>query len=140
MNAANIFSKAISIIIGLMFLVIGLLFFFKYDPDAYDVEAVGTITDIEEHYETVGDDEQLTHTVYIDYSANGTEYKHAEYFQYNSSMKIGDEVSFCYMSSDPSRIAGSNKALTPYFGLGAAVIGAVMLVIVIVKIVKKAPM
>lgn len=139
-TAANAFSKIISIIIAVMFLVIGLIFFFKYDPDAYDMQGTGTIAEIVERYETSGDDNRLVYDVFIDYTIDGKEYKHVDFFEYDSSMKEGDKVEFYYMSSDPSQIAGSTKDAAPYIGLGAAVLGFIMLVVTVVKIIKKKPM
>ncbi len=136
----NVFSKVISVIVGLMFLAGGLLFFFKYDPAAYDTPATGTIVEINEYYDYTGEDSQLMHDVYIDYKAGDEVFEHAPYFEYNSSMKVGDEVEFFYMSSDPSQIAGSNKESSRYFGLAFAVIGLIELIITAVKIVRKKPM
>ncbi len=139
-NISNVFSKAVSIIVGLMFLVGGMIFFLKYDPAAYDTEATGTIVDIVERYEMTGDDNQLVHDVYIDYTAGGKSFEHVEYFGYNSKMKVGDTVHFFYMSEDPSQIASDNKESTPYFGLGIAVIGLGLLVVTGVKIIRRKPM
>lgn len=137
---ANFFSKSTSIIIGVLFLVVGLIFFFVYDPAAYDSQGTGTITEITEHYEMVGEEEELMHDVYIDYTAGGKTFEHAEYFEYDSGMKVGDTVEFFYMSSDPSQIAGSSKDKAPYIGLVFAAIGLVMLVITILKIIRRKPM
>ncbi len=139
LNLAGIFSKAISIIVGLMFIIIGLLLFFNYDPAAYDIPTKGVIVEITDYYEDIGDESQLTHTVYIDYSADGTTYRHVELGEYNSKMKVGDEVDIFYMSSDPAQFARTDKGMTPYFGLIAAVIGAAILVITVIKAIKKSP-
>lgn len=140
LNFANVFAKSISIIIALMFIVIGSIFFFKYDPDAYDTKGTGKIVEIDEHYEFVGEDNQLVNTVYIDYTVGEEKYEHVEFFEYHSGMKVGDEVEFFYMSDDPSQIAGSDKGATPYIGLAFAIVGVIMLVFTVVKIVKKKPM
>ena len=132
-NIAGIFSKTTTIIISVLFIVIGLIFFIKFDPDEYDVLATGTIVEIDEHYEYVGDENQLVHTVYIDYTAGDTKYEHVEYGSDNHKMQVGDTVEFYYMSSDPSQIAGTDKELTPYIGLGFAVVGVIMLVVPIIK-------
>lgn len=126
-NFANVFSKSVSIIVAVMFIVIGSIFYFKYDPAAYDTEGVGVISEIDEHYEWVGDENELVHNVYIDYTANGETFEHAEYFEYNHKMKVGDTVEFFYMSDDPSQIAGKDKEMTPYFGLAFAAVGLIML-------------
>lgn len=139
-RAANVFSKVVSIIVALMFLVIGLIFFLKFDPDAYDMECTGTIVEINEYYEHVGGDNQLMHDVFIDYTAGGQRFEHVAFFEYNGDMEVGDTVSFYYMSEDPSQIAGANKGSTPYIGLGISVLGLVMLVVTGVKILRKTPM
>lgn len=132
-------SKVITIIVGLMFLAGGLFFFLKYDPAEYDTPATGTIVEINEYYDTVGEDSQLMHDVYIDYKAGDEVFEHIPYFGYDSSMKVGDEVNFFYMSSDPSQIAGADKESTPYFGLAFAVIGLGVLVVTAVRIIRKKP-
>ena len=136
-NLPRIFANTISIIVGIMFLAGGLLFFLKYDPEAYDMEATGTIAEINEHYELVGNDHQLVHTVYIDYTVGDKTFEHVEFFEYNRKMKVGDTVNFFYMSEDPSQIAGSDKDKAPYFGLAFAVIGFALLVVTGVKIFSK---
>lgn len=129
---ANVFSKVTSFVVAVLFLVLGLVFFFKYDPDAYDMEGKGTVAAIEENYS--GDD--LTYDVYIDYTVDGQKYERAPYFEYDSSMKVGDEVSFYYMSADPSQIAGSTKDAAPYIGLAFAAVGLIMLAVMVLKVIR----
>ena len=140
-KAANVFAKTVSIIIGLMFLIGGSIFFFCYDPADYDMQTTGTIVEITDYYDYTGqDDPQLMHDVYIDYTVDGVTYEHAEYFEYNSKMKVGDTVELYYMSQDPTQIAGSDKNMAPYFGLGIALIGLIMLIVNIIKIIRRKPM
>ena len=134
---SSVLSTVVSIIVGLMFLVIGLVFFLKYDPDAYDTPGTGTIVEIDEHYESIGGENELQHTVYIDYSAGGQKYEHVEFMEYKSRMAVGDQVEFYYMSSDPTQLAGPGKENTPYFGLAFAVIGAGMLVFTVLRTVRR---
>ena len=134
---ANALSKIISILVSLLFLVGGLIFFFLYDPAAYDKEGTGTVVDIQEHWETFGEDEQLVSTAYIDYTAEGKTFTHVEYFECDSSTKIGDTVSFYYMSTDPSQIAGSTKDSAPYIGLAFAAVGLIGIVITVIKLFKR---
>ena len=136
-KAAGIFSALISLVIGLMFLVGGLIFFLKYDPDAYDMHGTGIIVEIDEHYESIGGENELQHTVYIDYSAGGQKYEHVEFMEYRSRMAVGDTVEFYYMSEDPTQLAGPGKENTPYFGLAFAVIGAGMLVFTVFRTVRR---
>lgn len=135
-KVSGIFSRVTSIVIGIIFIVVGLIFFLKFDPDAYDMQTTGVITEIEEHYELIGDDNELMHDVYIDYTVNGEKYEHAPYFSYNSGMKVGDEVEFYYMSEDPAQIAGSDKNATPWFGLGFAVIGFGLTAVTVIKMLR----
>lgn len=130
-------SKVLSIVVGVLFLAGGLLFFFKYDPDAYDMQTTGTVVELEDHYEFIGDEEELVTTAYIDYTVGDKTYEHVEYFEYHTGMKVGDTVEFYYMSSDPSQIAGSDKNAGPYIGLAFAVAGAAVIVFTIIRIVRK---
>ena len=136
-NLVKIIKTIGCFVVGLLFLVAGLLFFFKYDPDAYDTEVTGTIVDINEHYELVGGDNELQYTVYVDYTVGDKTFSHAEYPGYNSSMKVGDTVNFFCMSSDPSKIAGLDKNAAPYIGLGFAAAGLVLLVIAVLQLIRK---
>ena len=136
-NLVKIIKTIGCFVVGLLFLVAGLLFFFKYDPDAYDTEVTGTIVDINEHYELVGGDNELQYTVYVDYTVGDKTFSHAEYPGYNSSMKVGNTVNFFCMSSDPSKIAGLDKNAAPYIGLGFAVAGLVILVIAVLQLIRK---
>lgn len=134
----NGYQKIISLIVGLMFFAGGLLFFFKYDPAAYDKQTTGTIVEINEYYDNAGEDNTLMHEVFISYKVGNKKYEHIPYFEYNSKMKEGDRVSFYYMSEDPSQIAGSNKESTPYIGLVFAIIGLGLIVVDVVKMTRKA--
>lgn len=138
-NMASVFGKVTSLIISALFIVIGLVFFLKFDPEAYDVKATGTIVEIAEYYDTSGTENELHHSVYIDYFAGDKKYEHVDYGKYNSRMKVGDEVEFYYMSADPSQIAGTDKEKVPYIGLAFAIIGAVLLVITVYKMLIRKP-
>ena len=133
----KLYSKAVIVLVSVMFIVVGLIFFFNYDPDAYDVKASGTIVEIEEHYEMIGGENELQHTAYIDYQVGRETFRHVPFPSYNSKMKVGDVVEFYYMSSDPSQIAGLDKEKTPYIGLAFAVIGLLMLVVSAVTSLRK---
>ena len=122
-------AKVISVLVAVVMIVLGLIFFFKFDPKAYDKKGTGIIVEIDEHYELVGGDNELMHTVYIDYDAERQAYKHAEFPEYNSGMEVGDTVEFYYMSEDPSQIVGSDKDAAPYIGLAFAVVGLIMLLV-----------
>lgn len=136
-NLIKILKTVGCLVVGLLFLVVGLLFFFNYDPDAYDTEVTGTIVDIDEHYELVGDDNELQYTVYVDYTVGDKTFSHAEYPGYNSSMKVGDTLNFFCMSKDPAQIAGSDKNAAPYIGLGFAVAGLIIVVITVLRMIRK---
>ena len=132
-NPASVFGKVTSLIISLLFIVIGLLFFFKFDPAAYDVKATGTIVEIAEYYDTTGTENELHHSVYIDFFAGDKKFEHVDYGKYNYRMKVGDEVELYYMSADPTQIAGTDKEKVPYIGLAFAVIGFIFLAITVIR-------
>ena len=132
----GVVGRVISILVSLMFLVGGLIFFFCYDPAAYDSQGTGTVADIVESFDTAGDMDDTHYDVYIDYTVDGKKYEHVEYFEYHTGMKVGDKVEFFYMSRDPSQIAGSSKNAGPYIGLAFAVVGLVMLVVTVVRMIR----
>ena len=134
---ATIMSRTVSIIISVMFIVIGLIFYFKFDPSDFDVKASGTIVEIDEHYESIGGDNELVHTVYIDFFAGMKKYEHIDFGSYNSKMKVGDTVEFYYMSTDPTQIAGLNKEKVPYIGLAFAIIGFILLVVEVFIVIRR---
>ena len=132
----NTLTKVIAVATTVVFIVLGLFFFFNFDPDAYDMQTNGTIVEIDEHYESIGGDNELMHNVYIDYQVGMKQYKHVEFPSYNSKMKVGDAVEFYYMSQDPTKITGADKNIAPYFGLGFAVIGFIMLIASVIRFLR----
>ena len=120
-------SRRFCLLFGLLFLVVGTLTFFTFDPKDYDRTTTGTIVDFA--YRSDPGDDSVTTVVYVDYTADGSRYEHAEYPGYNFTMDIGDEVKLYYMSSDPSQIAGPGKNLMPYVSAAAAIMGAVFFVV-----------
>ena len=130
---SRLFRTIITVAVSAVFIVVGLVFFTSYDPSVYDVKATGTITDMDEHYESIGGDNELVCDVYIDYVADGKNYEHVEFGEWNSGMRLGDEVEFWYMSSDPAKIASAGKDAAPYFALAFAIVGFVILAVTIIR-------
>ena len=123
----NLFKKSIifSIVFGLVFIVLGLTFFFKYDPTEYDSQTIGEIVEIEEHEVYDTDEHRTEYIVYVDYDADRHLYKHAEYGSYDSSMKVGDKVAVYYKSTDPTQITGPGFEKAGYIGLAFAAVGLI---------------
>ena len=124
MNFAN--PRRFALLFGAFFLVLGLLTFFTANPKAYNGTTTGTIVDFEQQMGTGSDD--TTVITYVDYSVDGVRYTHVPYPSYNFTMDIGDEVKLYFKTSDPSQIAAPGKDLMPFVGLGAAVLGGVVLI------------
>ena len=139
LKIASAYIKVFNIVFGILFLVIGLLFFFKFDPAVYDKTATASITGIDEYYDMVGGENTLCHDVYVSYAADGVTYKDVILGSYHSGMKVGDSVEILYMSEDPSQITTGNPSFVPYFGLGAAIIGAGSIIVTIIRTIKRKP-
>lgn len=135
----NFMAAAIAFPVAIAFLILGSVFFLKFDPAAYDVKATGTIVAIDEYYESIGGENELMHTVYIDYSAGGKKYTHVVFPSYHFGMQVGDAVEFYYMSQDPTQLAGTDKDIAPYFGLAFAVIGFLMLIGLVLRLIRRKP-
>ena len=133
-KAARGVSAFISIAVSILFIVGGILFFVKFDPDAYDCSTTATITRIEEEYNIT--DEQYDYHVFVKYTVDGNEYE-TEYGSYHSGMHEGDEVELWYMSSDPMNITSGNKDLAPFIGLGFAALGLILLVVDVIKFLRR---
>ena len=131
----GILVRVMTLLVAVVMIVIGTIFFVKFDPDAYDTKGIGKIVEIEEHYESIGGDNELQHTVYIDYQAGKERYQHVAYPAYNSKMQIGDTVEFYYMSDDPTSMVTGNKNLVPYIGLAFAVIGLIMVLVPVARFI-----
>ncbi len=122
---------------ALGFIVIGLILagisvFVLTRPKVDYRTCEGTIVKIEERDEYVGDELTREYKVFIDYEADGKEYKEVEYGAYDSSMDEGDTVTVYYDPADPSRIQPEGFEKVPYVVLAAGIVsvaaGVVMLI------------
>ena len=111
---------------GALFLIVGLLTLFTFDPKEYNGTTTATIVDFEQ--QTGAGDENNDIITYVDYSVDGVRYTHVPYNSYNFTMNIGDEVKIYFKTSDPSQITAPGKNIIPFVGIGAAVLGAAVLV------------
>ena len=111
---------------GALFLIVGLLTLFTFNPKEYNGTTTATIVDFEQ--QTGAGDENNDIITYVDYFVDGVRYSHVPYNSYDFTMDIGDEVKVYYMSSDPSQIAAPGKDLMPFVSIGAAVLGAAVLI------------
>lgn len=111
---------------GALFLIVGLLTLFTFNPKEYNGTTTATIVDFEQ--QTGVGDENNDIITYVDYSVDGVRYTHVPYNSYNFTMDVGDEVNIYFKTSDPSQIAAPGKNIIPFVGIGAAVLGAAVLV------------
>ena len=123
--------------VGAIFIVVGLFLFFRFDPDAYDTKTNAVISRIDMDWENDGEGITGIYTVYVDYKANGTEYRDVEFGHYDSSMYEGQLIEIYYMSYDPTQITTKGKGRIPYIGLIAALAGAAVISAGILKYRKK---
>ena len=98
--------SVLAVVFGIVFIISGITTL--KNKDLYDSTVTATIVDIQEEWQTVGEDQQLETVYYIDYEVDGTKYEHVECPESNGKMKVGDTVEILYQSKDPSKISGHN--------------------------------
>lgn len=103
---APIIFSILAVVFGIVFVINGITML--KNRDLYDSTVTATVVDIQEEWQTVGDDDQLETIYYIDYEVDGTKYEHVECPETNGNMKVGDTVEILYQSKDPSKISGHN--------------------------------
>ncbi len=103
---APVIFSILAVIFGTVFIVSGITTL--KNKNLYDSTVNATVVDIQEEWQTVGEDDQLVTTYYIDYEVNGVKYEHVECPESNGNMKVGDTVEILYQSKDPSKISGRN--------------------------------
>lgn len=102
-------------------------------PDAEYAETTGTIVNIEEYRDMTSSNNDIMHRVFVDYTADGKDYKNAEYGSYSSSMEIGDEVTVLYNVDEPKQIQAPGFEKVPYIVGG---VGIVVLLCGVVALIK----
>ena len=105
--------KFLPVILSILVVVFGIVFVVSgittlKNKDLYDSAVNATVVDIQEEWQTVGEDDQLVNVYYIDYEVDGVKYEHVECPESNGDMKVGDTVEILYQSKDPSKISGHN--------------------------------
>ena len=121
----RLIKRFIPIIVSLMLVVFGVIGIFAPEKD-YKT-AIGRIVAIEDYWDSI--DDTITYEVYIDYKANGKNFNHAYYPSYDSSMKIGDEVTVLYDPYDPLLIQAPGHEKIPYIVGGVGLVATVIFAI-----------
>jgi hypothetical protein len=98
--------------IGLIALGIGLFVSHEnFKQTAIETEA--TIVEIESYYVSSGDDEELRHSVLVQFAADGAAYE-GYLGYYNSFMKEGGTVKIFYNPADPNDFRSSSAGIAPF--------------------------
>lgn len=131
----KILTAVITLIIGIVFIVGGILILSKNANTDY-AEITGTIVDITEEWNPSAnvDEDQYDHHTFVDYTVDGKEYKHVELGQYDSSMEIGDKVDFLYNVDNPAEISSKGGNI---FGIVAIGIGILSILFGIISFLRK---
>ena len=114
------------LVFGIAFLTLFLVFS-KPIPENY-VQTEATIVKIEEKLSPVYDDsdgigpDDYEHTVFVDYSYDGKEYKNCEYGNYSSSMKEGDKVVIYLNPDDPAEFRSDDSGNFVFVIIGIVII------------------
>jgi hypothetical protein len=98
--------------IGLIALGIGLFVSHEnFRQNAVETEA--TIVEIESYYVSSGDDEELRHSVLVQFEADGKAYE-GYLGSYSSFMKEGGSVKIIYDPADPNDFRSSSAGIGPF--------------------------
>lgn len=124
--------KSIPIFIVAVLLAAAAIFILTRPKVDYEI-CTGTIVDIQETYGFSGDDPTTEYTVLIDYTVDGKEYKNAEYFSYDSSMKVGGEVKVYYNPENPEEIQAEGFQSVPYVFLGVSAVCFIVGIFVFIR-------
>ncbi|GEM_PF-2695658 len=123
-NRANLTLSAVFLcLFGAAMIAFGI--FMVKEPNTKTEKTTGTITELVEYYDWVGDEYQKVHKVFVSYKANdGVYYEDLEYGSYTIGMKEGDKVDIEYDPDDPTNISSPAGKFMPYIVLviGAAVV------------------
>lgn len=127
-------SKKLKGSLGLM-IIAALIFIFSifgiFAPKTQLIETKGTIVDIEDRMNA---SHGYDHVVYIDYRANGKDYKHVEFGNYDSEMQVDDKITVLYDPNNPEHIETKDSDVIIYI-LAAA--SGVLLFVSIRQTIKK---
>lgn len=116
-----IFTAAVFCLAGL--LMFGLGIYSLYNNHVSDIvynEVECIIVKIDEYREA--SDDEITHTVYVNYEVKGIQYEMVEYGAWNSGMHVGDRITALYNVDDPSFIQIPGYKRVPYYVMGGSVI------------------
>ena len=103
---------------GVFFIAVSTLFLFK--PRAELVATDATVVEIVEQYDSF--QEETVMTAYIDYEAEGIQYKHVVSPSYSYSMKVGSVISVFYDKDDPELLSSTDSDFIVYIALAVGVL------------------
>ncbi|MBP5154668.1 MAG: DUF3592 domain-containing protein [Lachnospiraceae bacterium] len=109
-------------IFGVAVLALG-IFLIVNSHDEYP-ETTAVITRIDE-FDTVDTDGSHTteHTVYVDYTVDGKEYKNIRYGEYSIGFKVGKEITIKYNPENPAETEGANsKTAATWITVGGGIL------------------
>ena len=128
MKLNALFSKVsllISVLVGIFFLVMGVVLLVR--PDTHDAETEGVITDIQLVEQNIvetadGFETEETYCVLVSFEAGGKKFENVELGAYSSDMEVGQSVKILYNSADPSDYAAESSPLLPFIMMAIGVV------------------
>ena len=125
-------NRKLSLIFGTLIslIILGLSLFSIFGPKKEYLKTTGIITNFRLEHSATDD---ITYKTIINYSVDGIEYKDVEYGSYNSSMKIGDEVTVLYNPINPTQIQAEGFEKVAYVTLPISIIGIMLCIIGFIK-------
>lgn len=130
---------AIFIVIGLLFLVIGIFVCYNAFSLKGKVETKATITDVIRNVSRTEDEdgstsEEISYDVYVEYEVNGKTYN-SRLDGFSSGHYEGEEITIYYKEGDPTKIYQDPSTQLPL--LIAPLLGAIVTIVGIVTVIKQ---
>lgn len=138
------FGIVLPIIIFVILFIASVLAHMSIQKDkAFLVETTATIVYIEVYTDTEYEyfdrkqtkEQSIEHVAYVDYVANGEQYRKVKLNYYSASMKVGDEITICYDSRNPESIQSTTNIGSIF--LIAVSVAACLYTIIIVSVTTK---
>lgn len=108
----------IGLLVGASFLGVG-IFMLSTPHDDY-LPVVATIVEIQETW--TGDNE-YAYEVYVDYTVDGTAYRHVRLGNYSSGYREGKEINLFYNPANPSQIEAGGRGI---WGIALTAVGGLI--------------
>lgn len=117
-------NKLFPFMFGLLFIVVGSLALFTFNPKEYDGKTEAIITDFGYEYDT-GIDDNVNVYLIVKYEVKGKTYNDVRVDYYHVGLDVGDTIEIYYKTTNPSEVTGPGKDLMPIVSIAAIALGTI---------------